>query len=473
MKGARRSAENMKAELTQKDRRYLEKSLNAPEWKVILSVGTPLAMYQVLHTVFTVLDTMMAAHISKESVAAVAYLAQLNLLLSALGGGLAVGSGIMISRAYGQGAYTKVRRMVSSLYALCLLTGLCLLAGIVPFAGVFLRMAGTPEGLIDVGRGYFIVQMFAMVVTFLNNVYIAVERARGNARRIFWVNMAVIAVKLGLTAVFVYLMGGGLVMIAVATLLSQCVLLGMALRNSLGGENAFSFSLRAVTFRREILLPMLNFSIPVVVEKMLFAFGKTVVNSMCTVYGELMVGALGVSNNLGSLSTNPQNGFQEGGAAVMSQNFGAGRTRRVLRAFAAVLAVNVVLGGVISALELWQIHALASLFDSGSPEFHEMICQTYRYEALGAVPLGINAAVLSLLYGLGKTRLTLLLNVSRVFVFRIPVFWMLQNLTSLGSGSVGLMMMLSNTLVAVMAVVLAAREVLLLHRSYASGAGGN
>ena len=50
---------------------------------------------------------------------------------------------------------------------------------------------------------------------------------------------------------------------------------------------------------------------------------------------------------------------------------------------------------------------------------------------------------------------------------------MLQNLTSLGSGSVGLMMMLSNTLVAVMAVVLAAREVLLLHRSYASGAGGN
>ena len=269
----------LKAELTAKDERFRQESLNGPMWQVILKIGTPLALYQLLSQAFTILDTMMAAHISEESVSAVAYLAQLNAILSAVGGGLAVGAGIQISRAYGEGDLAMVRRRISSLYALCLGVGVALLALILPFTSTFLRLAGTPELLIETGSQYFIVQLFVMVVTFVNNVYIAVERARGNAGRIFRLNLLVIVTKLSLTALFVYVLEGGLVMIA---------------------------------------------------------------------------------------------------------------------------------------------------------------------------------AVLSLLYGLGKTRLTLVLNVARVFVFRIPVFWFLQNFTNLGEASVGVVMMVSNISVTVLAVAVAA-----------------
>ncbi len=99
---------------------------------------------------------------------------------------------------------------------------------------------------------------------------------------------------------------------------------------------------------------------------------------------------------------------------------------------------------MLSALELWQLDWLARLFDSGSADFHRQIVMVYRYEALGAVPLGVNAAVLALLYGLGKTELTLLLNFARVFVFRIPVFWLLQHATQLGEKSAGVVMLVSN-----------------------------
>lgn len=178
----------LQAELTQKDQQFLEQSLNGPMWKVILQIGTPLALYQLLSQAFTILDTMMAAHISEESVSAVAYLAQLNAILSAVGGGLAVGAGIQISRAYGEGDLALVRRRISSLYAICLGVGVALLALILPFTSTFLRLAGTPELLIEAGSQYFVVELFVMVVTFINNVYIAVERARGNAGRIFRLN---------------------------------------------------------------------------------------------------------------------------------------------------------------------------------------------------------------------------------------------------------------------------------------------
>ena len=444
---------DIKAELTKKDEKFLEQSLNGPMWKVILMIGTPLALYQMLSQVFSVLDTMMAAHISKESVSAVAYLSQLKLILSALGGGMAVGSGILISRAYGEGNLTMVRKRVSSLYAICLGVGILMLVGILPFTGQFLRFAGTPKTLITVGTQYFIVQLFTLVVTFMNNVYIAVERARGNANLIFRLNLLVIVVKLSLTAIFVYILNSGLVMIAAASLISQIALFIFAIKNSIIGDSAFSFSAKAVTLDSEVTAPMVSRSVPVIAEKALFAFGKTIVNSMCTVYGDLMVGAMGVSNNLGGFATMPQNGYQDGAASIISQNLGAGKHKRVIQAFYATVLINVAVGGIITALVLWQLNFMAGLFDSGSPEFHDMIMLVYRYEAYGAVPLGINASVMALLYGLGKTRLTLLINFSRVFVFRIPVFWYLQNYTNYGQASAGIVMMVSNIAVTVMSVV--------------------
>lgn len=316
----------LQAELTQKDQQFLEQSLNGPMWKVILQIGTPLALYQLLSQAFTILDTMMAAHISEESVSAVAYLAQLNAILSAVGGGLAVGAGIQISRAYGEGDLALVRRRISSLYAICLGVGVALLALILPFTSTFLRLAGTPELLIEAGSQYFVVELFVMVVTFINNVYIAVERARGNAGRIFRLNLLVIAAKLSLTALFVYGMDGTLVMIAAASLASQLLLFGFALKNSICGRSAFSFSAQAVTARREVVGPMVQNSVPVIAERAFFAFGKTIVNAMCGVYGPLMVGAMGVSNNMGGITTNPQNGYEEGASAIISQNTGPGAT---------------------------------------------------------------------------------------------------------------------------------------------------
>ena len=127
----------IKASLTARDKRFLEKSLNGTMWRVILYVGTPLALYQGLNILFTILDTLMASHISKESVSAVAYLSQINNVLSAVGGGLAVGAGIQISRAYGEGNFALVRKRVSSLYVICISVGVAMLALILPFTGSF------------------------------------------------------------------------------------------------------------------------------------------------------------------------------------------------------------------------------------------------------------------------------------------------------------------------------------------------
>lgn len=447
---------DVKAGLSGRDANFREESLNGSLWKVLLSVGLPLALYQSLNQLFKILDTMMASHISSQSVSAVAYLSQISIFLSSIGAGLAVGSGIKISRAYGEGDYRMVKQRVSSLYAICVAIGAVILAGIFPFVEEFLSLAGTPDALIEEGCAYFRVELVCLVVQVFNGVYISVERARGNSRKIMYLNFIVIVAKLGLTAFFVYVLEGDLVMISWASLISQVMLALLGVANSLrDADNAFGFSLRAVTIKRIVVGPMVSQSFPVMVEKMAFAFGKTVVNAMSVVYGELTVGALGVSNNLGGIGTNPQNGIQEGGAAIISQNMGAGKPERAIAAFWRVLLLNLIIGAFFMVLTLMFLDPLAGWFDGGDPLFHQLIMDVYQYEALGVLTLGINASVMSLLYGLGKTKLTLAINFSRVFIFRIPVLWALQRFTELGAESVGIVMLVSNVSVGVVAAIVA------------------
>lgn len=454
-----------KASLSAKDRQFREFALHDNMWKVVLYVGAPLALYQSLNQLFKVFDSMMAAHIGAGSVSAVAYLSQISLMLSALGGGLAIGSSLKISEAYGAGDFALVKRRVSTLFAMCAILGAVILAILVPFTPWFLRLAKTPESFISEGTLYFRLELFGMVISFFNNIYIAIERARGNSGRILKLNMAVIAIKMGTTALFVYGLNSGISMISTATILSQLFLLAAAIRNMNQKDNAFGFSLDAIAMTKTVTLPMIRLSVPVIIEKMAFSFGKVIINSMSTVYSALTVGALGISNNIGGITTMPQNGFQEGCSAIISQSVGAGKPRRALKAFGCVMVINLLLGMVLMSCSLYFLDELSRLFAGNDLEFQSMIISIYRYEALGAIPLGVTAAVMALLYGFGKTKLTLTINFCRVFVFRVPVLWLLQHFTSMGSMSVGVVMAVSNIATGVFALIIGIYELIRICRS--------
>lgn len=442
-----------------KDAAFREKALNSNMWTLLFSVGMPLALYQGLSALFKILDALMASHISAESVSAIAYLAQIQSMINAIGMGLAAGGGMKISEAYGAGDYSMVRKRVNSLFAIC--GGLCVAVLLmIPFSKQILMLAKTPENLLLEGQNYFAVELGALVLTFFNTVYIAVERCRGNSKRILKLNLGMTILKLSLTVVFVYVWNMGIVMIGVATLISQAVITVAGIINLQEKETAFSINLKEISMEKQVVQPVLKVSYPVAVEKMAFSFGRVIVNSMSSVYGSLTVGALGVSNNICGLITACQTGMQDGAASIISQNLGAGNMKRVIDAFWKTLIINVCIGfiGMISTFAfLKQISTWFAMSQGGyNPEFQEMIMHIYYYDAGGsAVTLGVTAAAMALLFGLGYTKLTLIINFCRVFVFRIPVLWALQNFTELGSEAVGVMMMVSNVSSTIMAFIIA------------------
>ena len=444
---------------SQKDEKFRHYALSAHPMKLLLTVCMPLALYHALQTVFRLLDTLMASHISSDAVSAVAALSQITLMLNALGTGLSVGGSIKISEAYGEGNDELVRRRVSTVYAMAILVSLAAAATLIPFAPAFLHLLGTPEDLIVTGVGYFRVEVLTLVITFFNTVYLAIERSRGHTRKILVLNLCVITIKLVLSAFFIYVIKGGLILMALATLAGQILLLSYALISGRKDEGAFRFSLHNIHFKKETVLPILNLSYPVAAENVLFSAGKVIVNSMSGIYGSLTVGALSISNNIAGLTNSWHTGLSDGTSPLISQNRGAKQYRRTLQIYYSLLLINTVIGVlgliIISPCmdRLAEIFALSqNHFDT---EFRDMIISIHKWEMVAYITLGINAATVALLLGYGYTKLTLILNVTRVFVFRVPVLWAFQHHTNLGAEAVGLTMMISNVCTGIMAIAIA------------------
>lgn len=450
------------------DEQFRHYALSAHPAKVLMSTCMPLALYQALQSIFKIFDALLASHIGAEAVSAVSCLSQITLMITAIGSGLAIGGSIKISEAYGRGDDTQVRQRVATVYAMAIIVSLLVVAVLVPFAVPFLRLLKTPEDLITSGVGYFRVEILTLVVSFFNTVYIAIERSRGHAKKILNLNMVIIVVKLGLSAFFVFVLKGGLILIAAATLVSQLLILFYALMTMPRDEGAFRFSMKNVRLKKDTVGPLLNLAYPVSAEKMLFAAGKVVVNSMSGMYGALTVGALGISNNIGGLTTSWHMGFTDGTAPLISQNRGAGKYRRTLQLYFWLLAIDVAIGviglGLVSATLPWLANVFAqseSNFDAG---FRDMIIEIHKWEMLGYITLGINSATLALLLGYGYTKLTMILNVARVFVYRVPVLWVFQHFTAIGAEAVGMTMMISNVCTGLTAVVIAIPVVLNIRR---------
>jgi len=438
-------------QLTEKEAKNRDFILNGPMFKVVLQIGIPIAFFQGINQLLRVVDSFMAASIDATAASMVTYFGQMNLIIVGLGLGLAAGATLKISQGYGAGDYEKVKKQISSIFAFAAIACLALILLIVPLATPLMRWMNTPAEFIAQGRTFFLIEFAVTMIWIINAIYLALERVQGNTKKILNMNLIAMAINMGFTAFSVYILREGITFIAIASLISQLFILAVAIYNLSGRKSeVFKFSLKEVSLKRVILAPMLLISVPIMIERSAFHVGKTVVNVMITGLGPLVVGGLGISNLLCGIGVSPQMGFQDSTVAIMAQNKGAGSYKRVLEGFKAIFVINCVLAVTFFIPLFFFARHTTSLFAIGDPYFHDILYRVHIIDVWSVLVLGAYSATTALLFGLGLTRLTLFLNVCRIFLFRIPVLLFLQHFTTMGPEAAGFVMAFSNIAVTVL-----------------------
>ena len=423
-------------------------SLSGNLYKLIIQVGTPLAVFALFNTLFSILDTMMASHLGTIDVSTVAYMNQLRMVLNAIGTGMITGSMILINREYGAGNNEKAGILINTLVRLILMISAVFLI-MLPFVPWLLDLISTPEEFIEEGAFYFRVLMIATVINFINLVYINVEKTRGRTSIIMVLNIITMVIKLTLSALFIYVLEKGIVYIAVATLITYSLFALYSLFHLFDKKSIFRI-IPSLVFkvRKGIAKNIVDISYPVAVEDSAFSLGRVVVNSLAGGYGAEMIGALGISNNVSAIAANFENGFSDASSAIVSQNYGAGKYKRAVAAYKAniviTLAASVLALSILFLANDFLLDIFATSKTGYDLTFKETIRSIFIYDSIGCLGIAINGAGMDFLLGLGRTKITLILNFLKIFVFRIPVLFILQMFIEDGATALGIMMLISN-----------------------------
>ena len=443
--------------ISEKDLKRRDKILNGNLIMTIISICAPIFLYNLFNSFYAIIDAVVVSKINPTSVSAVASLSQLQHLLSSLGSGLAAGGGILVARQFGAGDMEKARYLSNQTISLsniilALLLGIC-----VPFAVPIMKLSGVPDELISIGTSYFVVQVITLTFVFYNSVFMAMQKAKGNTKIMFWLNILAMMVKLSLSVLFIWVIGfRDIVWVAISTLIGQIVMFAVLLSMMLQKDNVFIIKLEEFKLKKQEIKSILSMSLPIFLGKFIFSFGKVSINAMCKAYGPLVVGALGVSNNINGMVTTPINSFEEGTSTIISQNIGANNIKRAIKTFKYSFFMATALGivGYILVRFVCQ-DAIINLYNQNAQAedtamFLALIKSIHRYDSLSILALAVNSAVLGVLYGFGQTKMTMVLNISRVFVFRIPVLWYLQTFhKEIGAEAAGISMGISNICIAI------------------------
>lgn len=434
--------------------------------QAIIIICFPLAVYALFNSFYSLLDSIMASSIKNAAAASgainisnIMVISQIKSMISAFGAGIAGGGAVLVSRYYGAANLPEAKKTASNMILVSLITSLLILILLVPLASIILKIAQVPQ-ITDSVILYFRLILVELIFVSINNIFIGLEKIKGNSKKIFILNIAVLIIKLVLNLIFVYAIRvDSIIYLEIATIFGQAFLLVYGCVVMLSKKNILQITINNMQPHKKYIIPVLRLSIPIFLGKFVMSLGKTTVNALCgSYYSEatngLIVGALGVSNNLSGLVTNTTNVFEEGESTIVSQNIGNKNLDRTISTFFRTLIIVAILSliGYISVRFIF-LDQLTSLFSIGKNDSNMMstyIKEIFVFDSLSIPSLGLTSALLGLLYGYGKTFLSSILNFSRVGIRIISLI--VCHSIGLNYKAAGISMGISNILISIMAL---------------------
>jgi len=419
---------------------------------IFIVIYIPLAMYGFINQLYGFIDMSYASVLGADSVSAIVFIDQVISFIHAIGYGIGISSGVIIAKYIGQKSkqaaneFITVALMITMFIALLI----CILGSIYP--DEILRILSLPDELVSVGTSYFIIQMITLLFVYFNAFYLGLERARGNSNRILILNVVVVFFKIGFLSV---LNRNDLItieMIAITTLISQLFITVVGIISTFNVNQAYSFKFVNINFKRVYIKELILLGVPIVISRSIFSLGKLIVNIQAAYYGAIAIGALGISNKLSGLVASFAMGFEEAESVVVSANRGASNYQNIQKVMKKTLIASFIVGTIGYVFMNFFYYDIISFFAKGDEEFYVMLDSILKFEIYGLFLLPIINAVTGVLYGLGRSKVTLILSFIRLFILRIPLIWLFIHFTTIGPSALGISMLISNVTSALMMI---------------------
>lgn len=313
--------------------------------RLIIATGVPLMLSLLINSLYNFVDSIFVAQISEEALTALSLSSPVQLLVSALGFGNAIGLNAVISRALGQGDPDKVKKAASAAIFLALCAwGLIVLLCLALVRPYFLWQSGGDEVIAAYGMQYLTVCMLFSFGQMGQWVFDRFVIASGKSHLFLFTLSAASITNLILDPIFIFGLFGvprlEALGAAIATVTGQIVgmIAGVAINRRWNKEIPFSFRLRV---DRKVVGEILRVGIPSSMIEILTSVVFIAVNTILLNFSATAVAVYGVCSKIRGVVTVGVHGIDNGLIPIVAYNYGAEKRGRIDEAIRWTLAYSV------------------------------------------------------------------------------------------------------------------------------------
>lgn len=301
---------------------------------LVLRTGIPLMLSLLINSLYNFVDSVFVSHVAEDALTALSLAAPVQILVSALGLGNAVGLNAAISRAMGEKNREQVHKTASAAIFLAgcawvLISAVCLIG----VGWYFDWQSKGNETIAAYGRDYLAICMLFSLGQMGQWVFDRFVIASGKSHLFLFTLSAASVTNLILDPVFIFVLGLETKGAAIATVIGQFVglLAGILINRRWNREITFSFTLRP---DRKSVYAILRVGIPSTLVQVLTSFVTVAMNSILLAFSSTAVAVYGVCSRMMHLCTVGVHGIDNGLIPIAAYNYGArkpGRIRAAVR----------------------------------------------------------------------------------------------------------------------------------------------
>ena len=261
--------------------------------------------------------------------------------------GLSIGGGVLSARFFGAQERARLRETASTALMLGLVGGAVLALLGISVARALLRLIGSPPDVAPLAEVYLKIYFAGLPVIALYNFSAALLRGVGDTRRPFLFLTAAGILNVGLNLFFVLVLHIDVAGVALATVLSQCMSAFLTVRCLLRSQQLRPRELRP---NGALLREMLGIGLPAGVQGALYSISNSVIQSTINTYGASVMTGCAADLSLEAFLFCPVDACQQGATTAVSQNLGANKPERYMRAAWLCILLGALMGTVGGAL---------------------------------------------------------------------------------------------------------------------------
>lgn len=405
--------------MSRKAKNYEMNMCEGPLVGKMLIFTIPLMFSGILQLLFNAADTIVVGrYAGNEALAAVGSTSSLINLLVNLFMGLSVGANILVSRYYGAGKEADIQDTVHTSLTFAVIAGVILAVIGNVFAKPLLHLMGSPEDVIDLAAIYVKIYFAGMPVIMLYNYGASILRAIGDTKRPLYYLLTAGVVNVVLNLVFVIAFDMSVAGVALATVISQCISVGLLLRCMYKMEGCCRLNPKKLGIHKEKLGLLLRHGLPAGLQGSVFSFSNVLIQSSINSFGSIAMAGASAAANLEGFVYTAMNSFQQTALCFTSQNLGGGkydRIGKVLRnSLLMITAVGILMGGGSYFLGKYLLRIY-----SPDAEVIAFGLMRMRWIALPYFLCGIMDTLVGMLRGLGYAIVPMFVSILGACGFRI------------------------------------------------------